>query len=249
MLSEAEPIGARTRRVFVGAAVLALAWLMPLPAAAVAIYAPWEYIQLGTSTAGSEVSAELSHATSHIPTFVGDHSLLLDFESGLWDTDLTIYLEPGITVIDFNTYGNDLKLENTNLFIDGAEDSFAIFRIPDEANFLVSNANIVVGDGGIGLNNVLFYSDKPDSNQHFNVSNAYIHGIAFWDLGMADGEIAFSNVQGYTQVVADHINLSDVVLSNYALDSSSAPMPEPTSMLLFGVGSLVVGAALRKRVS
>ncbi len=246
--SEAEPISARTRCGFVGAAVLALAWLMPLPAAGVSISTTdtAQYILVDTSTG---ISEELSHAASTIPTFVGDHSLLLDFEGGLWETDyLTINLQPGITVVDFNTHGNDLKLEN-DLFIDGEADAFAIFRIPDEANFLVSNSDMVVGDNSeIGLNNVLFYSDKPGTDQHFNFSNAMINGIAFWNLGMDGGEVAFSNVQGCTQVVAHKISLSNVGLTNCAfVYANSAPVPEPTSMLLFAVGSLVVGGALRKK--
>jgi hypothetical protein len=51
-------------------------------------------------------------------------------------------------VVDFSPGGNDLLLENTNLLINGEADSFVIFRIPDEANFLVSQANIIVGNNG-----------------------------------------------------------------------------------------------------
>ena len=192
----------------------------------------------------SAVSAELFSARATIPAFVADNSILLDFSSdGIWDTQLTINLLPGITVIDFITGGNDLLLVNENLLIDGPNDAFAIFRIPDEANFNVSQSNIVVGDSGIGLHNVLFYTDKPDNNQHVNVNDAIINGIAFWDLSMGGGEITFNNVQGCTQAVADKINLNDVRLNNCAF----APIPEPRTALLFAIGLSTVGLQLRGR--
>jgi hypothetical protein len=192
----------------------------------------------------SAVSAELFSARATIPAFVGDNSILLDFSSdGIWDTQLTINLLPGITVIDFITGGNDLLLVNENLLINGPNDAFAIFRIPDEANFNVSQSNIVVGDSGIGLHNVLFYTDKPDNNQHVNVNDAIINGIAFWDLSMGGGEITFNNVQGCTQAVADKINLNDVRLNNCAF----APIPEPRTALLFAIGLSTVGLQLRGR--
>ena len=126
-------------------------------------------------------------------------------------------------------------MNDAQLLIDGPSDAFAIFRIPDEANFKVAGANMLVGSSGIGLHNVLFYTDKPDNNEHINVSNAIINGIAFWDLGgennMTGGEINFNNVQGCTQLVADKITLNDVRLNNCA-----AVIPEPGTGSLFGLG-------------
>ena len=120
------------------------------------------------------------------------------------------------TVVRIDLVGNDLELSNQNLLIDGPADAFAIFRIPDDGNFKVSQSNIVVGNSGIGLNNVLFYTNKPDNNQHINVSDAIVNGVAFWDLGMKGGEITLNNVQGCTQVVADKINSNNVRLNNCA---------------------------------
>ena len=187
----------------------------------------------------SGVAAELNSAMATIPTFVGDTNITLDFSSdGKWDTDLLINLVAGVTVFDFLTGGNDLLLENTNLLIDGPANAFAIFRIPDEANFNVSQSNIVVGTGGIGLNNVLFYTDKPDNNQHININDAIVNGVAFWDLNMDGGEITFNNVQGCTQAVADKINLNDVRLNNCAF-----VVPEPGTASLVGLGLALMAAA------
>lgn len=81
--------------------------------------------------------------------------------------------------------GNDLLLENGNLVIDGPAGARAIFRIPDDANFLASQAAILLGDGGIEPGSVLFYTDKLDNDAHFSFSNAVVNRVAFWDLGDA----------------------------------------------------------------
>ena len=99
--------------------------------------------------------------------------------------DHTILLLPGLNVIDVVTGGGiDFKLDYANLVIQGGENDFAIIRIPDDANFLVSNSNILIGDGGIGLNNVVFYTDREDNASHFGFSNTVINGVAFWSLAM-----------------------------------------------------------------
>ena len=194
----------------------------------------------------SGVLTELSDAAVAIDGLSAD--VTLDFHlDGVWDTDLTINLLSGITVIDFDTGGNDLSLVNENLLIDGPSDAFAIFRLPDDANFNVGQSNMVVGDGGIGLNNVLFFSDKQDNNTHINIDDAIVNGVAFWDLGNANGEIQLDNVQGCTQVVADKINLNDVRLMNCAFSAGSAPVPEPRAALLFAAGLTTVGLQLRRR--
>jgi len=189
---------------------------------------------------GVDLSAlvnELATAQATLPSLVGDHSISLNFNDGKWDNDLVINLLSGLTVIDIATNGNDLLLENTNLLFNGSENSSALVRIPDEANFLVSQSNIVVGNGGIGLTNVLFYTDKPDNNQHVKVNDAILNGVSFWDLGDAGGEITFNNVQGCMQAVGDKINLNNV-----RLNQCGFAVPEPGSGLYLGVGLLLSAA-------
>ena len=188
----------------------------------------------------SAVTTELTDARSAIPGFVGDHSLMLSFSDGKWaeNENIVINLMSGTTVIDIDTNENDLSLVNSNLLFDGPAGAFAIVRIPDEANFVTNQTNIIVGDGGIGLNNVLFYTDKPDDNTHFNINDAIINGIAFWDLSGTGAPATWNNVQGCSQLVADRMSLQNVRLNRCA-----AAIPEPSTGLLVVVGLGVLATA------
>lgn len=174
------------------------------------------------------VLADLSAARAEIPALPADDVLV--FPGGDWNLDL-VELPVGLTVLDIDTGGNDLLLQNGNLVIDGPPGAIGIFRIPDDANFLISQATILLGDGGIEPGNVLFYTDKPDTDAHFNFSSALVNGVAFWDLGRSAGEVSFDNVQGCTQVIGDKLNLSGVRLTRCAF-----AVPEP------GQGALAAGA-------
>jgi len=134
-------------------------------------------------------------------------------------TTVTINLNPGQNVIDVVTGGGvDFLLQESTLIIDGPASAFAIIRIPDDANFIISNGNVLVGDGGIGLNNVVFYSDRPDNNEHFNFDNTILNGVAFWSLDEEGGEININNAQGCTQLIADKITLNNVRFTRCAPD-------------------------------
>ena len=183
----------------------------------------------------SGLNAQLASVAADIPSLAGDFTLT--FNDGKWDTDLIINLSVGLTVIDIDTNDNDLLLEERNLLFDGPEGAFAIVRVPDEANFLVTQSNIIVGNGGMGLNNVLFFSDKDDNNQHFNFNDTILNGVAFWDLS-DEGEIHLSNAQGCTQLVGAKIDTNDV-----RLNSCATVVPEPNTAVLVGLGLLGLTAA------
>ena len=101
--------------------------------------------------------------------------------------------------------------------------AFAIFRLSDNDNMIISNSNVLIGNGGITLNNVMFYTDQGENDTHFNFDNTIINGIAFWSLGLNGGTIDINNAQGCTQLVADIVDLDDVRF----LRSAFAPVPCP----------------------
>ena len=190
----------------------------------------------------SAVGAEIMALMTEIPALTAD--LTLNFSDGLWDTDLTFDLGIGLTVIDITTNSNDLVLNDENLLFNGPAGAFAIVRVPDEANFNANNSNIIIGNGGIGFNNILFTSFKPDNNTHFNFNNTILNGVAFWDFSSA-GEIHLDNAQGCTQLLGAKINLNDVRLNNCA---TLIPEPGTASLLALGLAGLAAGTLLRRRV-
>ena len=176
----------------------------------------------------SGLNAQLASVAADIPTLPSSYTL--SFNDGKWDTNQMINVSAGLTVIDIETNNNDLLLEESNLIFDGPVGSFVIVRVSDEANFTVTQSNIIVGDGGIGLNSVLFFSDKDDNNQHFNFNDTILNGVAFWDLS-EEGEIHLSNAMGCTQLVGSKIDMNDVELNGCA-----TAVPEPNTALLIGLG-------------
>ena len=133
--------------------------------------------------------------------------------------------------------GNDFKLwtASTSSF-DGVEPTrSSSSACLDDDNMLVSNSNILVGDSGIGFNNVMFYTDQSEEDTHFNVNNAILNGVALWSLGPNGGSIDISNAQGCTQLVADIVDMDNVRF----LRSSFMPTPS-TGVMLFGGAAMLV---------
>jgi hypothetical protein len=197
----------------------------------------------------SVLEGELANLAAAIPTLTGTGTLDVSGTGGKIESDTTFLLSPGVNIIDVVTGGGvDFLIQNSNFVIDGPVGAFALFRLPDDANMLISQANVLVGDGGIGLNAVTFYTDQENANQHFNFNNTVINGVAFWDLGpFVDpimnfgGEININNAQGCTQLIADKVTLNDVRFTRCA-----AVVPEPgtfglTALGLLGLSLLAAG--------
>jgi len=187
----------------------------------------------------SSLLIELSAAKTIIPGESSTETLDVSGNGGKIETDTNVFLNSGLNVIDIITGGNDFLLSNANLVIDGPPDAFAIFRLPNDANFIISQANILIGKGGIGLNNVVFFSDKSDNNSHYNFDNTIINGVAFWSLSMQGGEININNAQGCTQLIADKVNLNDVRFNRCAPDvdimiGGHGGIPNKTALLVAG---------------
>ena len=99
----------------------------------------------------------------------------------------------------------------------------------------VANSNILIGESGIGLNNVMFYTSQETSGTHFNVNNAIINGIALWSLAEDNGTINVNNSQGCVQLVADIVDLDDV-----RYNRCQFMIPEPSSLSLILLGGLML---------
>ncbi|MBX3363279.1 MAG: PEP-CTERM sorting domain-containing protein [Phycisphaeraceae bacterium] len=188
----------------------------------------------------SSMMLELSTARAAITAAAATSTLNVSGSGGVINSNTTINLGSGLNIIDIVTGGSDFKIENTSVVVNGSADSFAVFRIPRNANFLMSNANLLVGDGGIGLNNVLFFTDRLDNAQHFNFSNVIVNGISFWSLGERGGEINIDNAQGCTQLIADKITLN-----NTRFCGCGFAVPAPSAAVVLGAGLL--GMARRRR--
>lgn len=182
-------------------------------------------------------------------TTVSGSGLLDVAANGNGGVDATLTLGSGLQVIDIFTslVQKDFLLNDSNFIIDGLIDTIAIFRLPDDnaswgANMLVENSNILIGNGGIGLDSVLFYTDQMQNDVNFNFNNMIVNGVAFWSL--ADGTISVNNGQGCTQFIGDQVNLQDVRFDRCAFDGSTPRRPADVPDSFSGLVGVLVLAAL-----
>ena len=197
---------------------------------------------------------EIDDARTAINALASTGTIDLTLDGGTIDSETyRVDLGAGLNVIDIITNSSgetDFQLTNSNFVIDGEAGESVIFRVEDDANMLVSQSAIVVGDGGIGLDDVMFFSDKDDNDTHFSLSNVVVNGVAFWDLSdyKDPSEISFNNVQGCTQAVGNKLNTGqDVRLTRCSF--STTPIPEPGTGLLLatGLAALALGRRQRRR--
>ncbi|MBT39492.1 MAG: hypothetical protein QF890_00495 [Myxococcota bacterium] len=117
----------------------------------------------------TNLTNELNTARTEINGLAATDTINLTSSGGkLSGGTTTISLDSGLNIIDIitNTGGEtDFILENANLVIDGGADSSVIFRVEDDANMLVSQSAILVGDGGIGLEDVCFFPTRTTTTR------------------------------------------------------------------------------------
>jgi len=159
----------------------------------------------------------------------GGATIAFGAANSLGGVSATITVLSGFNVIDVVTGGNDFKVENANLVIDGPSDAAVVIRMPGNDNMLITNSNILAGTT-IGLNSTLFFTDQVENDSHFNMNNTIINGVAFWSLGSSDiAEIVINDAQGCTQLIAEDINLNDVRFTRCFHN------PEPSTFVLLSI--------------
>jgi hypothetical protein len=142
--------------------------------------------------------------------------------------------------IDFDTT-SDITVK-ANLIFQGGADAFAIVLVDDAQAFKTSQGNLVIGDQGIGLNNVLIVA--TGSNQ-FDISNTTINGVALWDLSSDNfSNLSVDNMSGCTQLVGNDVDIQNVRLSTCGFDVSVIPIPG--AVWLFGSGLALLAWIRRK---
>ena len=154
-------------------------------------------------------------------------------------------LNSGLNVIDFDTDGSDLLLNNANIIVDGPADAMVIFRVSDESKFNINQGNILIGGGGILRGSVMFYSDRTGTQSVFEFNDTVFNGIAFWTLGDGSGSNV-NNSQGCVQYVGDKLNFQNIRYT-HCFEQPGDVIPEPATICLLGSGLIGLLAASRRR--
>lgn len=161
------------------------------------------------------------------------------------NSDVVVNLVSGLNVLDFSGAGGSDITVAADLIFQGGADAFAVVLVNDGANFKTSNGNLVIGNGGIGLNNVVIVSGNDGTDGSIDLSNSFINGVALWDLGPTlENNLSLDNVTGCTQLVGDDVDIQNVRLSKCAFTGGEVPVPG--AIWLFGSALGLLGWMRRK---
>ena len=176
---------------------------------------------------------------------------------GTVESNLFFSLTSGLTIVDINTGNNDLSLPTLDWVVDGAADSFVVFRIQDGNALLSSNGNFLLGNSGIGTENILFLVDYTSTS--FGLYNTEFYGYSFWDVN-GSGQVVLSDSRGCGQIKADKINLQNASMTGCAFNyippdpdptpdnnTPPPPVPVPGSLPLLLTGIAAAGAYRARR--
>ena len=177
---------------------------------------------------------------------------VLDIGSSISSDMLTSY-GSGLHLIDLTSSDTaKVLLEMSTWIIDGLADTFVIFRLEEGKIFDIEQSNLVIGDGGIGLENILFLTDADQGEASFEFDDVVFNGMSFWDYGgmFDDNSADFDNVIGCGQIVIDYVNFQDVGMSHCAFTPTTIiPVPAALPLGLSGLVLLgVVGWRRRRAV-
>ena len=177
----------------------------------------------------ANIETQIALAQSWI-SGLGAADVSISTSSGDISSDQVVNLASGLNVVRFSGVGsNDIKVDNSDLIFQGASDAFAVVLVDEGSNFLTSNGNLVIGNGGIGLNNVVIVSTTGGSSANFGLSNTYINGVALWDLGgNTENNMSLDNVIGCTQLIGDDVDIQTFDCPDALLTQRLFPFPRPS---------------------
>jgi hypothetical protein len=193
------------------------------------------------TTLNSEIAAVTSFVNGISAGDITGTIATKDGGSGVIEVDTVVNLSSGLNILNFDTTSNAIDVK-ANLIFQGAADAFALVLVDDAQLFKTSQGNLVIGDQGIGLNNVLIVA--TGSNQ-FDISNTTINGVALWDLSSDNfSNLSVDNMSGCTQLVGNDVDIQNVRLSTCGFDVSVIPIPG--AVWLFGSGLALLAWIRRK---
>ena len=192
----------------------------------------------------SEIETVRTFVTGLDANSITNFIMTKDGGSGDIEVDTLVDAGPGLSIWTFDSGTNDITVK-ANLIFNGGPNTFILVLVNDGALFKTSQGNLIIGDGGIGLNNVMIASRNPSLSStvaNIDLSNSNINGVSLYDVGTGGigmSNLSADNVSGCTQFVGNDVDIQNVRLSRCAFNTSVIPVP--AAAWLFGSALLGLG--------